>query len=567
VARRAFYPQVEPGAEALIDARVAALPRGADVAAALRVSRRRDVALLASDGRVVLRVDLVRAAALGLGSLPAASLARPVPVVEPRSPEVRVRRALAGGAPAVLVRESAKVGAASATVGAGRATVGAERAVRRGIRGAATAAPEGSTAPAIAARLARRLTPAALEVLSRAGELAAHAGGRAWLVGGVVRDALRDGAPGGGDLDVVVEGDGHWLARALADAVGGRLVLHDRFLTASVETPDAGTIDVVTARSERYERPGALPRVMPAGIRQDLERRDFGVNAMAVELGTAERRLLDPLGGRGDLAHRRLRVLHPLSFVEDPTRMFRAARYAARLGYALDAWSARCQRLALTLAPYEALSGARVCAELDHVLRDVAPATALGLLGTSGAFRLLDRRYRFTARTAAHVAALGMVLASSEARVALELALLVLLGDQPPAVASAALRRLGLSGEPLGRLERALAGGAALAAAIASAPTPSARAALLRGRGPAERSWLALTADPAVHAAVVEFAAAGDVAPALRGDDVIALGVPRGPAVARVLAALRDARLDGEVRDRDGEAAYVRHWVETRQEG
>jgi tRNA nucleotidyltransferase (CCA-adding enzyme) len=545
-ASRRSYPQVEPGAEALIDARVVDLPRGVDVAAALGLVRKRDATLLASGGRlprIVLRSDLARAAALGLSTLPADALSRPVPVLDARAPEVRVRRALSDGAPAVLVR-------------------GQDR-----LRGAVTAAPEAAVGPPIGARLARRLSPAAMDVIERAVSLAGHAGSRVWLVGGVVRDALSERA-GGGDLDLAVEGDGHWLARMLADAVGGTLVLHDRFLTASVDVGGVGIVDVITARSERYERPGALPRVMPAAVRQDLERRDFSVNAMAVELGVPERTLLDPLGGRVDLAAGRLRVLHPLSFVEDPTRMFRAARYAARLGFALDPWSARCQRLAVSLAPYEALSGARLVNELERIVADAAPATALHQLGVAGVFTLFDRRYRYTDRTAAHVAALAALgNASASNALGVELVLLVLLGDQPEAVATAVLRRLGIVGEPLARLERARADAPRVAAALASATTPSARARLLRGRRAAERTWLAITGNPAVRAAIDEFTGAGDAGPALRGDDVIALGVPRGPAVAAVLDRLRDARLDGEVRDRTGEAEYVRHWVQTRQEG
>ena len=175
-----------------------------------------------------------------------------------------------------------------------------------------------------------------------AGRLAAAHGARAFVVGGLVRDALLERSPAAHDLDVVVEGDALAVARALADAVGGVLVEHERFLTASVTLADRKRVDLVTARSERYERPGALPHVLPALIAQDLKRRDFTVNTLAVELASGGFGLLDPLGGGADLARRKLRILHPLSFVEDPTRIFRAARYAARLGFALDPWSARC---------------------------------------------------------------------------------------------------------------------------------------------------------------------------------------------------------------------------------
>src|SRR5438874_9049582 len=127
---------------------------------------------------------------------------------------------------------------------------------------------------------------------------------------------------------------------------------------------------------------------MPASIFQDLRRRDFTVNAMAVELASGSFGLLDRSGGRADLAARRLRILHPASFVEDPTRIFRAARYAARLGLRPDAWTTRCQTWALSLAPYPALSGARILAELAHLLREARPEAPLVRLGVAGAYRL-----------------------------------------------------------------------------------------------------------------------------------------------------------------------------------
>ena len=252
--------------------------------------------------------------------------------------------------------------------------------------------------------------------------------------------------------------------------------------------------------------------------------------------------------------------------------MFRAARYAARLGFALDAWTARAQQLALRLAPYPPLSGARLLTELERIVRDVRPHLALLRLGRAGIFRLFDARHRFTATTAGRVAALPAALAwIAEARIAaapIDVALLTLVGDQPREVAHASLRRLGLSGEPLARLERALAAPDALSAAFGRATRPSERARRLRGRTAIEVAWLALAGSATARRAVAEYTTrTASVAPMLGGDDVIALGVPRGPRVSELLDALRDARVDDLVRDRDGEAAYVREWVRTREEG
>lgn len=550
---RGNYPQVDPGAGGLIDVPLARVRRRARVTEALRVAVARGADVVsAGDGRWALREDLHRAAGLGLGGLPAGALARPLPAVGVDEREVRVRRLLAAGAPAVVVCD------------------------RRGALGAVKARPGPvDDGPALGRWFTERLSGAARDAVATLTRIAAECGARAFLAGGTVRDALLDEAPGR-DLDVVVEGDGLAVARALAAALGvvpGRaLVEHARFLTASLTLPAGSRIDVATARAERYETPGALPRVMPATIGQDLARRDFTVNALAVALSPGGLGLLDRFGGRADLARRRLRVLHPLSFVEDPTRIFRAARYAARLGLTVDAWTARALRLALQLAPYPALSGPRLVAELERILADVRPEAALHWLGVAGAYRLLDPRYRFTRGTAARLRALPAARAWSVERAMrvtpLELAALALVGAQPSAVARAALARLGLSGEPLGRLEHALDSRASLARRLRVCRRPSERARSLWDRSDVELAWLWLSGDAAVRAGVDWFLAhARGVRPLLSGDDVVALGVPRGPGVARVLAALRDLRLDEIVRDRDAEVASVQDWMTERGGG
>jgi tRNA nucleotidyltransferase (CCA-adding enzyme) len=273
--------------------------------------------------------------------------------------------------------------------------------------------------------------------------------------------------------------------------------------------------------------------------------------------------LIDPLGGRLDLAHRRLRVLHPLSYVEDPTRIFRAARYAARLGLSPDRATIRAQTLALRLVPYAALSGQRIAAELALTLSESEAGTILLRLGRSGAFRLLDPSYRFTTASRRRLGALPEALAWARARGldadAVGLAALGLAASR--ADGGSLFTRLGFAGGPLATLERAHAGSAALAARLAAAGSPSERARELRGATPTELAWLWLTGDRAVRSTVDWFAGLDPRVASLSGDDVVALGVPRGPAVARVLAELRDARLDGIVTSRAMEEAHVRQRI------
>ena len=544
MAKRAHvYPQVELAAADLVDVPVASAPAEITVADALALARKRNAGWLAAGAAAVLREDLARAVALGLGELSAAEIARPLPSVDAASGESAVRRLLAAGAPLVPVRSpKGPLGAVSGRIVGG-------------------ALADGSAA----GRVNRGLPADARDLLTTIGRIADEHDGRAFLVGGIVRDLWRGATIERRDLDVVVEGDGPTVARRLARAVGGSVIEHRRFLTASIKTRAFGRIDVATSRSERYESPGALPRVMPASIGEDLRRRDFTVNAMAIELASGEFGLIDPLGGRLDLARRRLRTLHPLSYVEDPTRIFRAARYAARLGLSPDRATARSQALALRLAPYAALSGQRIAAEIEHILSETRAADILTGLGRSGAFRLLDPRYRFTATSRRHVKELAGALAWAYAHAldvdAVGLVALALVDGQPPVVADAALARLGFSGGPLAVLKRAHTTGPALATELARASAPSERARQLRGRAPLELAWLWLSDGDDLRAALDGFVTIDPRLVSLDGDDVVALGVPRGPAVARVLAEVRDARLDGTLTNRAMEEEHVRQWL------
>ncbi len=543
MAKRAHaYPQVSVAAGDLVDVTVASAPASVRVRDALRLVRKRDAAVLAAGGRYVLREDLSRASLLGLDSAPATALARELPVIDVRAGEVAVRRRFMEGAPLVVVR--GRQGPMGAVAGRGVA------------RGLTTSA---------AARVMRCMPAETRALLDSLGRLAAAEGARAYLVGGMVRDVWRDTPIARRDLDIVVEGDGPAVARRLARELGGTVLEHHRFLTASVETRRAGRVDVATARAERYESPGALPRVMPASIDEDLKRRDFTLNAMAIELDSGAYGLLDPFGGRVDLVRRRLSVLHPLSYVEDPTRIFRAARYAARLGLSPDRATARAQAFALSLVPYPALSGQRIANELALILGEARAAAALATLGSAGAFRLLDARYRFTAATRRRCEGVPAALAWACGRALdvapVELLVLALVADQPRAVAGAALVRLAFSGEPLARLRRALDHGAPLAARLATLSPPSARARELRDRASVELAWLWLLGGAGARAALDWYAVLGKGGVALTGDDVVGLGVRRGPAVARVLAELRDGRLDGRLTERGMEIEHVRQWV------
>jgi tRNA nucleotidyltransferase (CCA-adding enzyme) len=190
-----------------------------------------------------------------------------------------------------------------------------------------------------------------------------------YLVGGAVRDVLM-GEPNF-DVDIAVEGDGIALGQALARELGARVVPHEKFGTAIVLYGNGGRVDVATARTEFYDYPGALPTVEQASIRQDLYRRDFTINAMAVSLKGADfGRLVDYFGGHRDLAGGVVRVLHNLSFIDDPTRIFRAIRYETRYGFRMDAHTFGLAKACVEMDLVGELSSSRVRDELQALLSE-----------------------------------------------------------------------------------------------------------------------------------------------------------------------------------------------------
>ena len=214
------------------------------------------------------------------------------------------------------------------------------------------------------------------EILARVARAAAARGWRAALVGGAIVDLLEGRAVK--DLDVVVEGDAPTLADDLAGAHGGEVLVHAAFRTATWTPPRGEPVDLVMARTEIYEAPAALPRVAPGTLEQDLGRRDFTVLCLAWELGGGQ--LLDPAGGQEDLADRMLRVQHPRSFHDDPTRAWRAARWAERLDLQLHPDTLAALHAARDDGAAAALGLARVGHELERAWAEVAPGRVFGRL-------------------------------------------------------------------------------------------------------------------------------------------------------------------------------------------
>lgn len=239
----------------------------------------------------------------------------------------------------------------------------------------------------IKALMREKLPDIYYNLLQTVGELGDRLDVAVYAVGGFVRDILMDNV--NLDMDITVEGDGIAFARSLADMLGGRVRAHPKFQTAIVIFTDgAGVeqrIDVATARLEYYEYPGALPTVELSSIKMDLGRRDFTINALAIRLNARSfGDLVDPFGAQRDMKEKTIRVLHSLSFVEDPTRMLRAVRFETRFGFKIDQQTEKLVKNCLQLGFLRGLSGARLMNELTHIFDEKDPPLCLERLDNLG---------------------------------------------------------------------------------------------------------------------------------------------------------------------------------------
>ena len=259
-------------------------------------------------------------------------------------------------------------------------------------------------------KLSAQLPDDGRALLATVVEQASSRGVRAFLVGGTVRDLLLDRASL--DVDVAIEGDAPALAQEIAAATSAKLVKTTEFGTAtlisvgqgpssdSTAQPRRFTIDLATARAETYARPGALPKVRPSAIDDDLMRRDITINSMALQLnGAAPAKLLDPTGGEADLRAGLVRVLHDKSFQDDATRILRAVRYQARFGFRLE--ESTLDLLCSDVSYLDRISGTRIRHEVERVFDEAEPERPLSRLEELGVLRAIHPNLAFTPEQAA----------------------------------------------------------------------------------------------------------------------------------------------------------------------
>jgi tRNA nucleotidyltransferase (CCA-adding enzyme) len=493
---------------------------------------------------VVGREDLDRAVAHGLPHAPVKGImSSQVATCDEDTPLAELQRLLAGGDERVAVMR-------------GEAVVGVvTRSDLLHALGEQALAPE-RPGPILTDELAR------LEHLQPVFDAVAAASepfDGVYLVGGTVRDILL--GERNFDVDIAVEGDAIAFAQALADALGGRVRAHRKFGTAVVLYGDGERVDVVTARTEFYDAPAALPTVEHASIREDLFRRDFTINAMAVSLKGADfGRLVDPFGGRRDLEAKTIRVLHNLSFIDDPTRIFRAIRYENRYGFRMDEHTLRLARGCIEMGLVGDLSSARLRDELEALLEEGEIEHSILRLAELGADRAI---HPHLAADAEAVALLRGVRGLRD-RYGLDvpswrLGLEVLARKLPPDEVYDWLNRLKVRRRDAEQI----------AAAVTVAPRLVER--LQKGAEPAD---VVALAEPYAPDAPLLALALADLAPLhqyfellrdvrleVSGADLAELGLKESPRVGEILAELRRRKLNGELDGRDSELAAARELI------
>ena len=419
--------------------------------------------------------------------------------------------------------------------------------------------------------------------LQAVGAIAAYQGHHLYLVGGVVRDLLLDRS--NLDLDLVVEGDALALAQQAASVTQGKLTVYRRFGTARLRW-GKWSIDFVRARSETYDRPGALPRVTPGSLSEDLFRRDFTINAMAINLNPGYYgEVIDIYGGRADLEKKYIRVLHEKSFTDDATRIWRALRYEQRLDFQMEVDTRRL--LARNIPMLDTISSDRIRHELDLVLKEAQPEKVLlrakelkvlsRLHPALKAGHTLSARFQRARELISPESRLGSELASSESRLAsvylassesrlasVYLALLTYpLTDNEVEDFISVLRVPGRSAKVM-RDSQHLKTKLKLLATANLAPSRVYTA--LQGYAPVALLVSAIATDSTTVSRNIGlfYGWLRYVKPSLTGNCLIQMGVAPGPGVKEFLERLRAARLDGEVTTRQGEREMVTRWLRER---
>jgi tRNA nucleotidyltransferase (CCA-adding enzyme) len=422
------------------------------------------------------------------------------------------------------------------------------------------------------ARLMRERLPAhAFELLKEFGEIAESLGMHAYLVGGVVRDCLmrRDNL----DIDIVVEGDGLEFAQKICERYEARKRSHERFGTARVVFPDGFQLDVATARLEYYEKPASLPNVEWSSLKLDLYRRDFTMNTLAVRLDPARfGELVDFFGGEKDIKDKVVRIIQNLSFIEDPTRIYRALRFSERFGFSLGPQTRTLMQNAIQMGLPEQLNGRRLLGELKLILKEERPKEILERMQELDLLRvihpdlILSKRVRTILENARQVSSWFRFLYLDipwEEWLFNLLCLLALLDDQ---AVETVRKRLSIVGKKTTHVLKAKGEGENVLKQMVLGPSDLNPGRIYHWLYPLPIEVLLFlmtktSREKARKAISLYITKLRSVRVSVTGKDLAEMGYEPGPQYREILEKVMDARLNGLVTDRDTEKEWiVRHF-------
>lgn len=408
-----------------------------------------------------------------------------------------------------------------------------------------------------------KFPPEIFKLLKFAGSVAGDFGFSAYIVGGSVRDLLRGEA--NLDIDIVIEGDGIAFAHAIGKKLNARVKSHKRFGTAVVVTDDF-KFDVATSRTEYYESPAALPTVETSSIKKDLYRRDFTINTMAIKLNPDNfGQLFDFFGGQRDIKEKTIRILHNLSFIEDPTRAFRAIRFSERFGFKISKHTINLIKTAVRINLFDKLSGARMYDELNLLFLETEPISAIKRLEELNLLKFIHQHLKVTKiledtfKSIQETYAWFKLLFFEEEINKSHLFLMSLIEELTLQERKEALQRLHVppkaSREILDGIEHSQT-------ALVKLQHASQRE-IYYIFYPLNIQAILFTMAKAQHkeqkkAVSLFLTTLRKIRPELKGEDLQEMGYKPGPLFKKIFAAILDARLERQVKSREDEINFVR---------
>lgn len=437
-------------------------------------------------------------------------------------------------------------------------------------RAAADASLHGALRPKtkhVLSFMKERLSPSLITLLRSIGEVAGELGYAAYVVGGFVRDLFlyRPNE----DMDIVIEGNGIEFARIFAEREGARVNAYAKFGTAVIIFPDGFKIDVASARMEYYKFPAALPTVEMSSIKLDLYRRDFTINTLAISLNPGNfGRMIDFFGGQRDMKEKTVRILHNLSFVEDPTRVFRAIRFEQRFGFAIGKLTAGLIENAVRMDFFKRLSGRRVFSELCQILKENNPIPALIRLNEFNLLKVIEPTIRFDRKLIGFLDAARQALSwydllyRGDKYMKWAVYFLILIRHADAEKTREICQRFELS--PRYQkifLEDRLAAEESLYRMGPKLPAPN---SFLYNELSGFRTeillyMMAVTYNEAIRKAISSFVTdLKDVTITVKGNDLKQMGLKPSPLYGKILRALLAEKLDGHIRTHEDEIEFIR---------